>query len=79
MNNHKISQHIEERLPPGVSYDWPGIKVQRVDLSTGQAYDYIYHPSLYRPQRVQAVSRDRHILSALVFLLPPKAFPKCAF
>ncbi|PRY13802.1 glucose/arabinose dehydrogenase [Pontibacter ummariensis] len=34
-----------ETAPPGVSYNWPGFKVQRVDLSTGKAYDYIYNES----------------------------------
>lgn len=29
--------------PPGVSYDWPGFKVQRVNLTTGEAYDYLYN------------------------------------
>ena len=31
--------------PPGVSYDWPGFKVQRVNLTTGEVYDYLYNKS----------------------------------
>lgn len=31
--------------PPGVSYDWPGFKVQRVNLTTGEVYDYLYNSS----------------------------------
>ena len=35
----------EDEAPEGVSYDWPGFKVQRVDLNTGEVYDYIYNES----------------------------------
>ena len=31
--------------PEGVSYDWPGFKVQRVNLTTGEVYNYIYNES----------------------------------
>lgn len=33
----------EENAPPGVQYNWPGFKVQQVNLTTGQATDYIYN------------------------------------
>lgn len=33
----------EKNAPEGVEYDWPGFKVQRVDLSTGEARDFIYN------------------------------------
>ncbi len=33
----------EKNAPDGVKYDWPGFKVQQVDLSTGEAEDFIYN------------------------------------
>ncbi|WP_347160344.1 hypothetical protein [Pontibacter chitinilyticus] len=33
----------EENAPPGVKYNWPGFKVQQVNLTTGQASDYIHN------------------------------------
>ena len=33
----------EANAPAGVKYNWPGFKVQRVDLTTGEAEDYIYN------------------------------------
>ena len=36
----------ERNAPEGVRYDWPGFKVQRVNLSTGEVYNYIYNESM---------------------------------
>ncbi|MCJ8163390.1 hypothetical protein MKJ04_00950 [Pontibacter sp. E15-1] len=33
----------EEDAPPGVKYNWPGFKVQQVNLATGEATDFIYN------------------------------------
>nr|WKN38588.1 hypothetical protein K4G66_07720 [Tunicatimonas sp. TK19036] len=33
----------EQNAPDGAKYNWPGFKIQRVDLSTGEASDYIYN------------------------------------
>lgn len=35
----------EENAPVGVSYNWPGFKVQKVNLQTGTVEDYIYNES----------------------------------
>lgn len=35
----------EENAPEGVEYNWPGFKVQRVNLQTGEATDFIYNES----------------------------------
>ena len=35
----------EENAPEGVSYNWPGFKVQRVNLQTGEVYNFIYNES----------------------------------
>lgn len=36
----------EGDAPEGVSYDWPGFKVQRVNLQTGEVYNFIYNESM---------------------------------
>ncbi|WP_125185199.1 hypothetical protein [Botryobacter ruber] len=33
----------EENAPTGVKYNWPGFKVQQVNLKTGEAKDFIYN------------------------------------
>lgn len=33
----------EDEAPDGVKYNWPGFKVQQVNLQTGQAVDYVYN------------------------------------
>ena len=35
----------EEDAPEGVKYNWPGFKVQQVNLSSGEATDFIYNKS----------------------------------
>ena len=33
----------EDEAPEGVEYNWPGFKVQQVNLQTGEATDYVYN------------------------------------